>query len=58
MKQTYIQNTATRKAPQYTKSDIPRCFRQKTIGSVLLDYMLTAASIVGLVTALLFVIML
>jgi hypothetical protein len=56
MNQTYVHRTRKKQTARYLKSEIPTCFRQKTVWTTLLDYALTAASVIGLLTAIIFVI--
>lgn len=58
MSQAYFKTTKRGNKERFSKKDIPTCYRTKNIWTVFLDYALTAASIVGLLTALLFVIVL
>ena len=56
MNQTYVHRNRKKQAGRYLKSQIPTCFQQKTVWTTLLDYALTAASVIGLLTAIIFVI--
>ena len=56
MNQTYANRTRKKQSAKYLRAEIPTCFRQKTVWTTLLDCALTAASVVGLLAAIIFVI--